>query len=367
MFAKVPVNEDVDQMEALPQRVETVLTNAKNSGYSSPVVVGAVPFHPARSPHLIVPETVRWSGPLSFASEPLQQTPDYSFDIREVPKSTEFKRGVERALNQFKSDNNLCKVVLSRSLELTTKAKVNIHHLLRHLAANNTDGYTFAVDLPPFESVYEKPDSQRTTLIGATPELLVSKSGLQVVANPLAGSAARCENSIEDQKRGEDLLSSAKDRHEHAVVVSAVKDALGPFCKSIDVPDKPSLLKTSTMWHLSTEIKGEIADPTISSVDLATALHPTPAVCGSPTELARKTIAEIEPFDRQFYTGMVGWCNDYGDGEWVVTIRCAKVSDRLLHLYAGAGIVEDSRAEDELAETSAKFKTMLHALGLGNI
>lgn len=118
------------------------------------------------------------------------------------------------------------------------------------------------------------------------------------------------------------------------------------------------------MWHLSTEVRGELADPSTSSVALAASLHPTPAVCGSPTDRAREAIREIEPFDRHFYTGMVGWCNDSGDGEWVVTIRCAEVGERFLRLYAGAGIVAGSKPEAELAETSAKFRTMLQALGL---
>ena len=118
------------------------------------------------------------------------------------------------------------------------------------------------------------------------------------------------------------------------------------------------------MWHLSTEIRGELIDPSISSLALAVALHPTPSVCGSPTALAREAIQEIEPFDRGFYTGLVGWCDASGDGEWIVTIRCAVAENQSLNLYAGAGVVAESSAEAELQETSAKFRTMLHAMGL---
>ncbi|MNW45467.1 Isochorismate synthase DhbC [compost metagenome] len=160
------------------------------------------------------------------------------------------------------------------------------------------------------------------------------------------------------------MLASAKDLHEHAVVIDAVAAALSPYCRKLEVPSQPSLIKTNTMWHLSTEIYGELKSTSTSSLELAMALHPTPAVCGTPTKLAREAIQEIEPFDRNLFTGMVGWCHENGDGEWIVTIRCAEIEDRNMVLYAGAGVVAGSTAESELAETSAKFRTMLEAMGL---
>lgn len=120
------------------------------------------------------------------------------------------------------------------------------------------------------------------------------------------------------------------------------------------------------MWHLSTELKGELTDLSVSSLELAAALHPTPAVCGTPTNAAKEAIKQIEPFDRGFFTGMVGWCDADGDGEWVVTIRCAEAEEHALRLYAGAGIVAGSKPEEELAETSAKFRTMLLAMGMNS-
>lgn len=117
------------------------------------------------------------------------------------------------------------------------------------------------------------------------------------------------------------------------------------------------------MWHLSTTVTGELADPAVSALDLASALHPTPAVCGTPTEVARAVIAELEPFDRGPYTGMVGWQDADGDGEWVVTIRCAEAEGRSLRLFAGAGVVAASSPEAETAETGAKFRTFLSAVG----
>jgi isochorismate synthase len=249
-------------------------------------------------------------------------------------------------------------------LHLTSTTTVNIPQLLRNLAQHNTHGYTFAVDVSKSVSGEPGPNSKRRTLIGASPELLVSRTGLHLMANPLAGSRPRSEDPLEDQRLAEELLSSAKDLHEHELVVHTVAAALRPYCKIMDVPKQPSLMHTETIWHLSTKITGELASPFTSSLELAVALHPTPAVCGSPTELAREVIREIEPFDRGFFTGMVGWCDANGDGEWAVTIRCAEVEDRSLHLYAGAGVVAGSKPDDELAETAAKFRTMLIAMGL---
>ena len=137
----------------------------------------------------------------------------------------------------------------------------------------------------------------------------------------------------------------------------------GPIAGHLNVPAEPSVIHTRTLWHLSTEVQGELIDPATSSLELATALHPTPAVCGYPNREARDLIAEIEPFDRGFFTGMVGWCDASGDGEWAVTIRCAEAEGGNLRLFAGAGIVMGSTPEQELAETATKFRTMLNAHG----
>lgn len=202
------------------------------------------------------------------------------------------------------------------------------------------------------------------TLIGASPELLVARSGQLVTANPLAGSAARSSDPAEDKRRADALLLSAKDRHEHAVVVEAVASALRPYCRKLDVPAEPSVIGTKTMWHLSTKVTGELLEPAASSLELAVAMHPTPAVCGTPTGPARTAIRELESFDRRYFTGMVGWCDAAGDGEWAVTIRCAEIGEDAVTLYAGAGIVEGSDPAAELAETSSKLKTLLLAMGM---
>ncbi|WP_166243339.1 isochorismate synthase DhbC [Paenibacillus turpanensis] len=351
----VAASEEPDKLAALSRDVAKAWDDAKRKGVTNPIVVGAVPFDPAKPAKLVVPVSVRRAEPSTSSEEPSKRESAGSvIDIAEVPAQEGYMSGVAEAVSRIQ-DGEFSKIVLSRTLQLTSAAAVDPAVLLRNLARSNPRGYTFAVPLP------------QSTLVGASPELLVSRKGLQVVANPLAGSAARSADPEEDQRRAVALLVSEKDLHEHAVVIQAVAEALRPFCRTLDVPDRPSLLQTPTMWHLSTEIKGDLLDPATTSLELAAALHPTPAVCGTPTDLARQAIQQIEPFDRGFFTGMVGWCDASGNGEWIVTIRCAEVSGRFLRLFAGAGIVGASKPEDELKETSAKFRTMLNAMGLDRI
>lgn len=149
-------------------------------------------------------------------------------------------------------------------------------------------------------------------------------------------------------------------------MVDDIVRILRPFCRTLTVPPGPELVHTRAMWHLATRIEGELADPATTSLDLACALHPTPAVGGTPTDLAREVIAELEPFDRNCFAGMVGWTDVAGDGEWVLALRSAEVCGDRLRLFAGAGIVAGSVPDAEVAETAAKFRTMLDALGVAD-
>jgi isochorismate synthase len=238
--------------------------------------------------------------------------------------------------------------VLARVLDLQADAPVDQAAMLRGLAARDPAGYVFAVGLPG-----------GSTLLGASPELLVSRRDGEVIANPLAGSAPRHRDPVADEAAGAALLASAKDRHEHALVVTDVADALGGVCDDLEVPAEPSLIRTDAMWHLSTTVRGRSSR---SALDLARALHPTPAVGGVPREAASRAITELEPFERGFYTGMVGWSDSSGDGEWVVALRCGEVSGTAARLYAGAGLVPASVPAAELAETTAKLETMLASM-----
>jgi isochorismate synthase len=317
-----------------------------------PVAVGALPFDPAASPHVVLPRSARWAGaPRGSGVREVVVPPECA--VEPVPAPAEFERAVGRAVSMLKA-GELGKVVLARALRLRFERPVEVRALLANLMRDNVHGYTYAADLP----------GDGRTLVGASPELLMRRHGMEVLANPLAGTLARHPDPEQDRRNAEALRASAKDRDEHRVVVDAVVDALRPFCRRLAVAAEPALVSTPAVWHLSTRVTGELVDPGVSALRLACALHPTPAVCGTPSELARRTIAELEPFDRGFYAGAVGWCDAAGDGEWAVAIRCAEVSDAALTLFSGAGIMPASQPHLELAETSAKFRTLLTAMGL---
>ncbi|HEY1011952.1 MAG TPA: isochorismate synthase DhbC [Herpetosiphonaceae bacterium] len=352
--AAAVVEQPASDPAALLVAVGSALAAADAAGVEAPLAVGAVPFCADAPARLLVPAAVRRAGRLNFAALESSEAAGPSCAIEPLPHPAEYAASVEAALARFAA-GDLRKVVLSRALQLTAPAEIDLAGLVRRLAGRNQQGYTFAVDLP---------GAGRRTLVGASPELLVSRTGRHVTAHPLAGSAPRAEDPAEDRRRAMALLVSAKDLHEHALVAEAVADGLRPYCRSVKAPAVPSLVQTATMWHLASRITGELDERRASSLELALALHPTPAVCGYPTALARAAIGELEGFDRGFFTGMVGWCDGRGDGEWAVTIRCAEVEGRRLRLYAGAGIVPGSSPEAEVAETAAKFGTLLNAMGL---
>ncbi|GAA4615647.1 isochorismate synthase DhbC [Saccharopolyspora hordei] len=353
--------------EDLPRRVADFFASAEEFGHRNPMVVGAVPFGDSLPAHLVLPEDVLRAEPLNVVVPRTARSGALDCEVRPVPAPQEYERGVSRVLRRLE-DGELSKVVLARSLELTAAEPIDVRTVLQNLALADPASYTFAVDLPKRgedgtrDSFGPRPLLQRTFL-GASPELLVSRHGTRVRSNPMAGSRPRSADPVEDRRRAAELSTSDKDRREHAAVVEAVAEALRPYCGELHVPE-PSVISTAAMWHLATEITGELRDPATSSLELADALHPTPAVCGTPVQRAREVIAETEPFERGYYAGMVGWCDAAGDGEWVVAIRCADVEDESLRLFAGAGIVAGSDPADELAETSAKFRTALSAMGL---
>lgn len=322
-------------LAGLPGRLDAALG-------AGDVAAGVVGFD--GQAHLIVPESVSWSAPPAAGGP----APRRRWWLRPVPEPEEYLGAVRQALHRMET-GRLSKTVLARTLEARSPRPVDVGDLVRPLLGH---GYAFAAPLPGGGA-----------LIGASPELLVARRGRSVAANPLAGSAARSADPAEDRRRAERLAGSVKDLHEHRLVVEAVADALRPHCRELVVPAEPELTSTGTMWHLSTQVIGELRDPGTPVSALAAALHPTPAVCGTPAAEARRVIGELEPFDRGFYAGLVGWTDAHGDGEWAVAIRCAEVRGDTLRLYAGAGIVPGSDPERELAETSAKFRTMLAALG----
>ncbi|WP_328309501.1 isochorismate synthase [Actinomycetospora sp. NBC_00405] len=349
------------------------LAAERAAGNPDPLVVGAVGFAPGEA-RLVVPGHVHRTPTIAREegdappAPPLNAPPSAPasvgtrWDFRAEPPPPRYAAAVRRALEMI-AEGDLEKVVLARAATLTAPAPLDLAVILERLAARNPTGYVFAADVTdPADDAADDPVAR--TLVGNSPELLAARRGDLVVSHPLAGTAPRSPDPDEDAGRGEELASSAKDLREHALVVDRVAERLAPFCTSLEVPAAPSVTRTASLWHLGTRIEGTLRDPALTSLQLAEALHPTPAVCGEPTDAARAAIEELEEFPRGFYSGLVGWCDADGDGEWAVTIRCAEVAGRAVRVYAGAGVVEGSRPEAELAETGAKFRTLLSALGL---
>lgn len=336
-----------------PDDVRGALDEVAAAGTGPALVVGALPYDPTEPAALVVPRQVTWSPALGRpVAAPGAGGTSPNWISRSVPEPAGYEDMVAAALRRM-GEGDLAKVVLARVLDLEADGLVDQAAMLRGLAARDPSGYVFAVDLPA------APDGVARTLLGASPELLVSRRDGEVVANPLAGSAPRRRDPAEDEAAGAALLASAKDRHEHALVVTDVASGLAELCDDLDVPAEPSLIRTDAMWHLSTTIRGRSP---ASALDLARALHPTPAVCGVPRAAASRTITELEPFVRGFYTGMVGWTDSSGDGEWVIALRCGEVRGCFARLYAGAGLVPASVPAAELAETTAKLETMLASM-----
>ncbi|MEV0675457.1 isochorismate synthase [Actinosynnema sp. NPDC050436] len=354
VHSAVPASGHGDRTRA----VAGALDAAALAGVEHPVAVGAIGFRPDAESSLVVPAVVRRAEAPRPGGTPAPLAA--SFDVRPHPEPAHYVDAVRRALELIDA-GRIDKVVLARALDLRADTAVPVPALLSRLVHADPAAHAFAVD------VSAPGDPAPRTLVGASPELLVSRRGDRVVSNPLAGSLPRVADEEENRRRVAALLASAKDRAEHAHVADQVAEVLGRFCVDLDVPAEPTVIGTPTMWHLSTRISGRLADPAdpaSSALALAEALHPTPAVCGVPVGAARDAIADLEPFDRGYYAGLVGWTDHAGDGEWAVTIRTAEVSDATVRLFAGAGIVAGSDPDAEVAETAAKLHTMLRALGL---
>jgi isochorismate synthase len=193
-------------------------------------------------------------------------------------------------------------------------------------------------------------------MIGASPELLVARSGSTVISRPLAGTAVLGDDTIEW------LRHSSKDMLEHQLVVDAIRTVLSPWCAHLDAPSVPEIDRFADVAHLATPIYGTLRDPAPDALALVRALHPTPAVGGIPTVAALAAIARLEPQSRGSYAAPVGWVDARGDGEWAVALRGGRVVGTHALLHAGAGIVAGSDPDTEWAETEAKLLPMLTAL-----
>ncbi|MCC6849439.1 MAG: isochorismate synthase [Deltaproteobacteria bacterium] len=274
------------------------------------------------------------------APAPRLRAPTLGADERE-----EWRRRIARA-RALIDEGAARKVVLARRRRLVADRPIDAAAMLARARAAR----------PGCFNVWVRPRTG-ASLIASTPELLVRRRGADIAASALAGSAPRAADRDEDERFAAALLACAKNGREHALVVGAVCDALAAVGADVAPPSRPEILRLPEAQHLATAVRARASRP-LPIFALGGALHPTPAVCGVPAAVARALIEREEPA-RGWYTGALGWTDAAGDGELVVTLRSALVDGATLEVWAGAGIVEGSDADAELAETEAKMRALV--------
>ncbi len=245
-------------------------------------------------------------------------------------------------------EKNIPKVVLARKMKLETDRNIDAAPVLEALRIGQPGCYIFAIE------------QNGSCFLGATPEKLVKKEGGNYTSMCLAGSIGRGSTLEEDEQNGNELLYDEKNRNEHSFVVDSIRKTMEEVCNHVVIPQTPALMKTKHLIHLYTPVE---ATGTTSLLTMVEKLHPTPALGGTPRNEAMKMIREHEQLDRGLYGGPFGWVDREGNGEFAVGIRSGLIKGNQISLYAGCGIVADSKPELEYEETNMKFKPMLTALG----
>jgi menaquinone-specific isochorismate synthase len=330
-----------------------------------PTALGALPYDRAQPASFVVPaelhartvEGERWVLRLRAHSEPSERVerdeptePAAPLDptelsVRSLQPPEDWCAAVASARDHIRA-GELVKVVLARAIQITCDRPYDAAQLWNRLLAAHGRAFVFAVD----------------DFVGASPELLVSRIGSTVRAQPMAGTTPRSGHPETDQRRATELLTSPKNLEEHQITIDAVHDGLLPWCSYLDAEPTPSVVEAGPVQHLATLVEGRLGSPEPSVLELVAALHPTPAVGGSPTTAALALQSELEPFDRGRYAGPVGWVDADGDGAFAVGIRSVQLRASGALLHTGVGVVADSDPAAELAETRAKAQTLLGAL-----
>jgi len=257
-----------------------------------------------------------------------------------------YRSAVAEAVDRMRA-GELAKAALAHDLLATSDAPLDPRFLLGGLAERYPTCWSFAVD----------------GLVGATPELLLRRTGDAVQSRVLAGTAWPEQASDADADLAGRLLASEKDLNEHALAVESLTTALRPRCRSLEVPTEPQVVALHNVSHLATDVAGRLdpAEPA-SLLQLAEAVHPTAAVGGTPRDAALALIAELEGMDRGRYAGPVGWVDARGDGELGIALRCAQLDGPVARLFAGCGVVADSDPDTEVREAAAKLVAVRDAL-----
>lgn len=253
-------------------------------------------------------------------------------------------RGVERI-----REGEVSKLVLARDVLVTSETPVAAGEIVSNLARDYEGCWTYKVG----------------SLVGATPELLIRSVDSIASARVLAGTLDRRNAPADPDYALNQLAGSQKQLHEHQIAIDSLLAHLRPFTENLTVSE-PFILELPNVWHLASDVQASLrgdGEHAPSCLSLLGAVHPTAAVCGTPTEVAGALIAEIEGMERGPFAGPVGWIDARGNGEFGIALRGGVVeSGNSVRLYAGCGIVAGSDPEQELQETWAKFRPMLQAL-----
>jgi isochorismate synthase len=329
-----------------------------------PVAFGALPFLPRDLPaaELVIPAVVwgraedgsRWVTTIGDAAvpEPVPLVPARRAApgaLRLAPSrpAAEWCDLVASATAAIDSSGGaLEKVVLAREVVVEAEAPIDTMTVLARLRAAYPGCFITHVG----------------GLAGASPELLVSRAGDVVRAQPMAGTAPRGGDPATDARLAASLLANATYRHEHQVTIDEVHDTLLGWCSYVDFEPEPSVVAVANVQHLATLVEGRLSRPAPSVLELVAALHPTPAVAGRPRDTAIDWIVAHEGFDRGRYAGTVGWSDAAGNGQWAVSVRCAEIDGQRARVFAGNGIVAGSDPDTELTETQVKLQALLGAI-----
>ena len=327
---------------------------------TGPILFTSFSFDPNEESILVIPEIVvgmrngsswiTWIGdqaqPKLAESAQMLEDAEYNWGDGSLSPA-EWQIRVAQAIKEIES-TKLEKVVLARDLKVNSHRAIDPRKILRNLSAEYPSTWIFAVD----------------GLIGATPELLLRLSRGMVTSRVLAGTISKTGDDERDLALAASLARSSKDLEEHEYAVRSVADALDPFCTSTNVPESPFVLHLANVMHLATDVTGALIESkkSVDAFTILEKLHPSAAVCGTPTEIAAKLIKDIEGMPRGRYAGPVGWLDARGDGELGIALRCGQITENELRIFAGCGIVAGSNPEKELTESNAKFAPMRSAL-----
>jgi menaquinone-specific isochorismate synthase len=325
-------------------------------GDGVPLALGALPFERSEPTSLVVPSVVvrrdsdgrQWRTVVGDHAPELLASPDPvlpdGFSLTSPRSHPDWQRTIEDAIAEI-DGGRLEKVVVAREVLVEANRPIVVPDVLERLRSLYPACVVFFVD----------------GFLGASPELLIERRGVSVRSHPLAGTFPRSGDPHADELLAAALVASVKDQREHRFVIEEIERVLRPRCSALDVPASPSIMQLRNVLHLGTEIGGTLSSPT-TALELAAALHPTPAVAGTPTAEALTWLAEHEGLCRGRYAGPVGWVDAEGDGMFAIGIRSAEVEGRRARLFAGVGVVEGSDPRRELVETQLKLQAILAAV-----